>query len=56
MAIADSCFYAAKAAGNNTRIGVESAQDPMLFEGEALLPRIESLLDNELVVFRRAGG
>ena len=50
MAIADSCLYTAKAAGKNTWIGVEAAQDPVLFEGEALLPRIESLMDNKQVV------
>tara|TARA_B100000614_G_scaffold152356_2_gene135004 strand:+ start:10027 stop:12138 length:2112 start_codon:yes stop_codon:yes gene_type:complete len=56
MAIADSCLYAAKAAGKNSWVGVESAQDPALFEDEASLPPIESLLDNEQVVIRRAGG
>jgi len=35
---------------------VESAQDPALFGNEASLPQIESLLDNEQVVIRRAGG
>lgn len=56
MAIADSCLYAAKAAGKNTWIGVESAQGPVLFKDDASLPRIESLLGNEQVVIRRAGG
>ena len=56
MAIADSCLYAAKAAGKNSWVGVESAQDPALFGNEASLPQIESLLDNEQVVIRRAGG
>lgn len=56
MAIADSCLYAAKAAGKNSWVGVESAQDPALFGNEASLPQTESLLDNEQVVIRRAGG
>mgnify|MGYP000742725987 CR=1 FL=1 len=56
MAIADSCLYAAKAAGKNNWIGVESARDPMLFNDATTLPPIADLLHNDQVVIRRARG
>lgn len=56
MAIADSCLYVAKAAGKDAWTGVQSAQDPALFEDKAWLPQMENLLDKEQVVIRRAGG
>ena len=56
MGIADSCLYAAKAAGKNNWIGVESARDPTLFNDATTLPPIADLLHNDHVVIRRARG
>ncbi|GGF66799.1 diguanylate cyclase domain-containing protein [Alteromonas lipolytica] len=54
MTIADSCLYAAKSAGKNSWVGVESASDPMLFGDDTTIQGTENLLHNEHVVIRRA--
>lgn len=54
MSIADSCLYAAKLAGKNRWVGVESATDPMLFSDEITLQQTDNLFQNEQVIIRRA--
>ncbi|MDC8830240.1 diguanylate cyclase [Alteromonas gilva] len=56
MAVADSCLYAAKSAGKNAWVGVESAHDPILFNDDATLSGIDNLLQNDKVIIRRSCG
>ncbi|NVK54699.1 MAG: GGDEF domain-containing protein [Alteromonadaceae bacterium] len=54
MAVADSCLYAAKSAGKDTWVGVESALDASMFDDDATLSQVENLFHNKQVMIRRA--